>query len=84
MEEKVDKIINILWWVEEKDRENFLKVLFTDKEINDFSDRVDILSKLKKWDSQRKISSEVWVSITTVTRGNKFYKNNSEIVNKYI
>ena len=84
MEEKIDKIIKILWWVEKNDREDFLKVLFTDKEINDFSDRIDILSKLKKWDSQRKISSEVWVSITTVTRWNKFYKNNSEIIGKYI
>lgn len=84
MEEKIGKIIKILWWVEEKDREDFLKVLFTGKEINDFSDRIDILSKLKKWYSQRKISSEVWVSITTVTRWNKFYKENSEIVRKYI
>jgi len=84
MKEKIEKIIKILWWIEEKDREKFLKVLFTDKEINDFSDRIDILSKLKKWDSQRKISSEVWVSVTTVTRWNKFYKENKEIVEKYI
>jgi Trp operon repressor len=39
---------------------------------------------LKSWKSQRKISAEVWVSITTVTRGNKSYKENREIIEKYI
>jgi len=83
-EEKINKIIQILWWVNKEDREKFLKVLFTKNEIKDFSDRIDILSKLKSWESQRKISAEVWVSITTVTRWNKFYKDNKEIIEKYI
>ena len=83
-EEKINKIIWILWRVKKKDREQFLKILFTENEIKDFSDRIDILSKLKSWESQRKISAEVWVSITTVTRGNKFYKENKEIIEKYI
>ena len=83
-EEKINKIIWVLWWVKKEDREQFLKVLFTEKELNDISDRIDILSKLKSWESQRKISAEVWVSITTVTRWNKFYKDNKEIIEKYI
>jgi uncharacterized protein YerC len=33
--------------------------LFTEKEINDFSDRIDILQMLKDGNSQRKISKEV-------------------------
>jgi transposase len=39
---------------------------------------------LKDGNSQRKISKEVWVSITTVTRWNKFYKENKGIIEKYI
>jgi Trp operon repressor len=84
MNKKIEKLIWILWWIWEKDREDFLKVLFTEKELNDFSDRIDILKMLKDWNSQRKISKDLWVSITTVTRGNKFYKNNKNLVDKYI
>jgi Trp operon repressor len=84
MNKKIEKLIWILWWIWEKDREDFLKVLFTEKEVSDFSDRIDILKMLKNWDTQRKISKKVWVSVTTVTRWNKFYKENKEIIEKYI
>ncbi len=83
--ESLKKVKSTLWWIEnEKDLEEFLPVLFTKKEIEDFALRLDILKKLKVWESQRKISSDLWISITTVTRGNKFYKENKNLVDKYI
>jgi len=84
MQKDIRKIIKILWWLEEKDRENFFKVLFTDKEIEEFSKRIDVLTSLKNWKTQREISKNLDVSITTVTRWNKFYKNNKDLVDKYL
>ena len=84
MQKDIRKIIKILWWLEEKDRENFLKVLFTDKEIEEFSKRIDILTSLKNWKTQREISKNLDISITTVTRWNKHYKNNKDLIDKYL
>ena len=84
MQKDIRKIIKILWWLEEKDRENFFKVLFTDKEIEEFSKRIDVLTSLKNWKTQREISKNLDVSITTVTRWNKFYKNNKDLIDKYL
>jgi Trp operon repressor len=39
---------------------------------------------LNNGNTQREISSEVWVSITTVTRGNKILKNNKKLIDKYL
>jgi Trp operon repressor len=36
-----------------------LNLLFTEKELNDFSDRIDILKMLNNGNTQREISSEV-------------------------
>jgi Trp operon repressor len=81
----IKKIKQVLWWIKnEKDFENILKVLFTEKEIIDFSDRIDILKSLKNWNPQREIAKELWVSITTVTRWNRFFKENEKLVKKYI
>ena len=83
--ESLKKVKSSLWWIKnEKDFEKFLPVLFTQKEIEDFALRIDIFKKLKAWESQRKIAKDLWISITTVTRGNKFYKNNKDLIDKYI
>lgn len=81
----IKKITSILWWIsDENELKSFLKILFSEKEINDFTDRVEILRLLNKGDSQRKISKDVWVSITTVTRWNKIFMANEKLVKKYI
>ena len=84
MQKDIRKIIKIFWWLEEKDRENFLKVLFTDKEIEEFSKRIDILTSLKNWKTQREIAKNMDISITTVTRWNKHYKSNKNLIDKYL
>lgn len=83
--ESLKKVKSTLWWIKnENDLEEFLSILFTEKEIEDFYLRLEIFKMLKNWDSQRKISWELWISITTVTRWNKFFKNNKSLVEKYI
>ena len=84
MKKDLEKIIKILWWLNEEDRENFLKILFTGKEIKEFSNRIDILTDLKNWETQRSISKKLWISVTTVTRWNKHYQNNKKLINKYL
>ena len=83
--ESLKKVKSTLWWIKsESDLEEFMPVLFTEKEIEDFNLRINILKMLSNWDSQRKISKELWISITTVTRWNKFFKENSDLIKKYI
>lgn len=78
-------ITSILWWIsDESELEKFLKILFSEKEINDFTDRIEILKLLSEGDSQRKIAKEIGISITTVTRWNKIFKANEKLVKKYI
>ena len=83
--ESLKKVKSTLWWIKsESDLEEFMPVLFTEKEIEDFNLRINIFKMLSNWDSQRKISKELWISITTVTRWNKFFKENSDLIKKYI
>ncbi|MHC1717003.1 MAG: YerC/YecD family TrpR-related protein [Candidatus Dojkabacteria bacterium] len=51
---------------------NFCRDLMTKDEINEFVKRYKIASKLNNGESQRKVSKELNVSITTVTRVNKW------------
>lgn len=54
---------------------NFCRDLMTNDEINEFTKRYEIASRLYSGESQRLISKDMKVSITTVTRVNKWLKN---------
>jgi len=51
---------------------NFCRDLMTKDEIDEFTKRYDIASRLYSGDSQRTISKDMNVSITTVTRVNRW------------
>jgi TrpR-related protein YerC/YecD len=53
---------------------NFSRDLMTEDEIDEFVKRYEIASRLYSGDSQREISKDLNVSITTVTRVNKWLK----------
>ncbi len=55
-----------------QDMANFCRDLMTEDEINEFTKRYEIASRLDAGQSQRKISKALNVSITTVTRVNKW------------
>jgi len=65
-----------------KNKKNFLETFFTKNEIENFEERIKILEKLNKKETQRKISSDLWISITTVTRWNKVFKIANDEVKK--
>jgi TrpR family trp operon transcriptional repressor len=54
---------------------NFLEDLFTQKELKDITERVQIFRLLKQWKTQRDIAEELKISVTTVNRGAKVLKN---------
>jgi Trp operon repressor len=54
---------------------DFLEDLFTEKELKDITERVQILRLLKQWKTQRDIAEELKISVTTVNRWAKVLKN---------
>lgn len=72
----VKKMTDLLWQIKDKDYMfNFLEDLFTQKELKDITERVQILRLLKKWKTQRDVAEELGISVTTVNRGAKVLKN---------
>ncbi len=51
---------------------NFLRDLLTQDEIAEFSLRLDIASRLDKWQNYKKIEEQTWASSTTIARVAKF------------
>jgi TrpR family trp operon transcriptional repressor len=49
----------------------FLADLFTPSEFDDIATRLQVVKKLEKGESQRKIAEELGVGIATVTRGSR-------------
>lgn len=54
--------------------DGFLKNMFTEGELSEFLIRLQILKRLKKGISQRKIASDLDISIATVSRGSREIK----------
>ncbi len=54
-----------------------LEVLLTPKERIEINQRIEIIKRLEKGQSQHKIASDLGVGIATVTRGSKVVRNDS-------
>lgn len=68
--------------LDEENQKKFLNFFFTKNEIKTFEERIKIIEWLKNKKTQREISSDFWISITTVTRWNKVFKvANEEVKN---
>ena len=61
----------ILKAIENGELEEFLDLLFTQSEINEFEKRISITQMLLNGHTQREIAKELKVGIATVTRGAK-------------
>ncbi len=57
---------------------NFLRDLLTEDEIIEFSQRLDIASRLYNWHNYKEIEKETWASSTTIARVAKFLKGELE------
>ncbi len=83
--ESLELISSILWKI--KTREDLVSVLedlLTPSEIVEVWDRIRILKMLRDWLPQRQIAEELWISVTTVTRGNRVLKYERRTIDKYI
>ncbi len=67
-----------------KTMEALLTELLTKKEIENIALRLELLKKLKKGDSQRKISKSLKISLCKITRGSKILKNPNSILKSII
>jgi subfamily B ATP-binding cassette protein MsbA len=58
--------------------------IMTSAELKDISLRWELMKKIKKGVSQRKIASDLGISLCKITRGSKILKNNKSVSNKIL
>lgn len=64
--------------------EQFFEEIFTANELKDLSLRWELMKQLKTGKSQRKIASELRISLCKITRGAKIIQNPKSITNQLI
>lgn len=62
----------------------FLKSIFTPKELKDLSSRWQLVKMLEKGVPQRKIASQLHLSLCKITRGSKELKKRDSVLKKAI
>ncbi|MBC8481258.1 MAG: transcriptional regulator, partial [Planctomycetes bacterium] len=68
----------------QKDMEKFFHEIFTPAERNDLALRWELMKMIHNKLPQRKIASELKVSLCKITRGAKILKNNDSITKKIL
>lgn len=64
--------------------ERFFREIFTEKEWKDLNLRWELMRQLKSGKSQRKIASDLGISLCKITRGAKIIRNPKSITNQLI
>jgi Trp operon repressor len=77
-------ISDFLWSVKAKHLPDVLFDLMTEKEIQEFAERIAILRQLQKWITQRVIAKNLGISVTTVSRWSKVLQTGKERIKKYL
>ena len=81
----ISEIASIFFNLEKKeDIEDFLNEIMTSTELKDLSLRWELMKKIKNGISQRKIASELKISLCKITRGSKILKNSNSVSNKIL
>lgn len=79
-----DEIASFLSSVSKKDMSLVLDDLCTPQEIVELAERIHILRQLKAGKTQRVIADDLWLSVTTVTRGSRVLQYGAGVIQKYI
>lgn len=83
--ESLKLLTDTIWRVKsKKDVSWILEDLLTPGEIVELADRIQILKLLSEGKSQRDIAQEMWISVTTVSRGNRVLQYERKSIHKYI
>lgn len=79
-----DEIASFLSSISKKDMSLVLDDLCTPQEIVELAERIHILRQLKEGKTQRVIAEDLWLSVTTVTRGSRVLQYGAGVIQKYI
>jgi TrpR family transcriptional regulator, trp operon repressor len=82
--EKLHLITSLLTRVKSTELEWVLIDILTPAEIDEIADRIRILTMLESGQSQRNIASELGISVTTVSRGNRVLQYESKAIRSYL
>jgi TrpR family transcriptional regulator, trp operon repressor len=82
--EKLHLITSLLSRVQPNDLEWVLMDILTPAEIDEIADRIRILTMLESGLSQRDIASELGISVTTVSRGNRVLQYENKGIRWYL
>jgi TrpR family trp operon transcriptional repressor len=80
-----EDIISVFSSIRDRNEMNrFFHEILTQSEIQNLALRWELMKKLKQGIPQRKIASDLKISLCKITRGSKIVKNRSSIVNQYL
>lgn len=83
--EALKLISDTLWRIKnKKDMSWALEDLLTPSEVMEIADRIIILKMLQQWFTQREIAQELWISITTVSRGSRVLQYDKKSIHKFL
>ncbi len=82
--EKLHLITSLLSRVKPTDLEGVLMDILTPAEIDEIADRIRILQMLHSGKSQRDIATELGISVTTVSRGNRVLQYENKGISWYL
>ena len=75
VKEKLKFLTNTLWQIKDKEKlKDFLRDFLTSKEISNVIERLEIIKQLSSGKTQREVSKDMWISVTTVNRGARILK----------
>ncbi len=83
-EEHLSSISDFLSGISKENMSLVLEDIMTPQEIVEISERFQIFKKLKSWQTQRDIASEMWVSVTTVSRGSRVLQFGKKAIHNYL
>jgi len=83
-DDALEKIGTLLSQVKKDDMKIVLEDMFTPAEICEVWERINLLQELESWKTQREISDELWISVTTVSRGSRVLKYGKWWIRKYL
>jgi len=82
--ESLKLVTDTLWRIDNKDMAWAIEDLFTPSEIVELGERLRIMKELDSWKTQREVASDIWVSVTTVSRGARVLKYWRGVIKKYL
>ena len=77
-------LVNTIQNTPETKLANLLMDLLTPQEIVNLGERIEIIKRLKQWKTQRTVSQEMNISVTTVNRGARVIKFGSWVLEQHV